>query len=747
MSRPTPRPTRPPTRRSAVRDNDCAATPMTPACDAATGCCVACVPASDRCARGTYCDSAAQSCVPGCRPDDDCTVAVTDAGALVRHCDTATRACLECVTNDHCAAGSLCVGNTCVAGCTAERACPTGQSCCGGACVDPQSNTAHCGRCAARCVAPNATPACMNGSCAVGACTGTFSNCDDDPANGCETSTLSDVRHCGAGRTACAPRANSAVDCAGGRCAYTCTAGFADRDGDAANGCEADTRTSTTSCGACGLACSPANATAACAGGACRVGACNAGFGDCDANATNGCETDLRTTVSSCSACGRACPTPRNTVPACVDTLCAVTCAAGYGECNGDTADGCEVELARAVDHCGSCGRSCVTANVSTAECAAGACLILSCAAGFADCDGNAANGCETDLTTSTSHCNACGAACAPSNATGCCDAGRCAIAACAAGFADCDMSAASGCETDTRTATASCGACGVACAYANAAASCADSACRLGACVDGYGDCDARAANGCETDLRTSAAHCGVCGRVCAVGQSCASGTCAALASCAAIHAAAPSAPSGTYAIDPGGPAGAAAPFNAYCDMASDRGGWTLIMMAASTPTGTFGYDAAAWTDTAVLNPAVTDPTMNVSVKSPAFNALPFAAVRMCLGSLTACLNETVTATSARALFAGAERLGGRALSDFRTWGYAGTLGCNRFGFNVFDIGGGAARCRYGILLNNESICEGSVDGGRGFGCRGYYGEQISAGQGDGIVAVSHERGWIFAR
>ncbi|MEZ4393137.1 MAG: hypothetical protein R3A48_18775 [Polyangiales bacterium] len=48
---------------------------------------------------------------------------------------------------------------------------------------------------------------------------------------------------------------------------------------------------------------------------------------------------------------------------------------------------------------------------------------------------------------------------------------------------------------------------------------------------------------------------------------------------------------------------------------------------------------------------------------------------------------------------------------------------------------------------MNNESTCEGSVDGGRGLGCRGYYGLQISAGQGDGIVSVALTRGFILVR
>jgi len=838
-------------------DNDCASTPMTPVCDAATRRCVGCVTARDTCPRGAYCDATSLTCAPGCDADDDCAPVgpVPDGGVAPRNqrCDTASRACVECVADEHCAPGNLCVGNLCVAGCNAMRACPAGQVCCGGGCVDPQTNTAHCGACGTVCMVPNGAPACVNGTCAVDRCNGAFDDCDNAAANGCETNTQTSTAHCGGCGMACATRANATVACAAGRCAYECAAGFADCDGDASNGCEADTRASASHCGACNRACSPPNATGACVASACTVAACATGYGDCDMNPMNGCETDVRNAVAHCGMCANACAAAPNTVPSCVGGTCAATCVAGFGECDGDRANGCEVDLSSSTSHCGSCGRSCVTANVSAATCAAGACRITACATGYADCDmnpangcevdtrvspghcgmcgnacsvmggsatcrasacvvascdpgrgdcdGDAANGCETSTQTSAAHCGGCGMACALPNATARCDAGRCAVAtcnegfadcdgvamngcevntrtsaahcgacnnacatpngapacangacrvgSCNGGFADCDMSPGNGCEVNTQTSAAHCGACGATCAPANATPLCAGGTCRVGSCNAGRGDCDNNAANGCETDTNASNAHCGACGRACASAQSCVSGACSALASCLAIRNANPSAPSGTYTIDPDGPGGPTAPFAAYCDMASSGGGWTLILMAPNSGSD-FGYDSAAWTNTATVNPNVTDPSMNVAMKSPAFSTLGFTSMRFCLGSLSGCLNESVTAGSAREVFAGGERAFNRSPGDFTAMGYIGGYGCQRNGINVYDVGAGAgarARCRYGILMNNESTCEGSVDGGRGLGCRGYYGAQISAGQGDGIVPFALTRGFILVR
>src|SRR5205085_8291062 len=62
-------------------------------------------------------------------------------------------------------------------------------------------------------------------------------------------------------------------------------------------------------------------------------------------------------------------------------------------------------------------------------------CYQASCDPGFADCDGNGKNGCETDLESSAGNCGACGNACAIPNAAAACEGGACAFVGCNAGF------------------------------------------------------------------------------------------------------------------------------------------------------------------------------------------------------------------------------------------------------------------------------------------------------------------------
>ncbi|MDP3219269.1 MAG: hypothetical protein Q8S73_34540 [Deltaproteobacteria bacterium] len=510
---------------ACARDADCAGRAEGAVCEVATGRCVRCLPAADTCPAGQFCVAGTNTCAPGSRNDEGCAAGATDAGAApARRCDVLTRACVECVTDDHCPPGNLCVGSLCVTGCNAGRACPAGLSCCSGACVDTQSNVAACGACDQRCAVPNGAAACLNGTCSVATCTPPNADCDMAAGNGCEVNTQGDLAHCGACNAACPTRANATSTCTAGACGFTCNTGFENCDGDASNGCEVDTRASASHCGGCGRACAPPNAAGACVAGACTVGACAANFGDCDGNPSNGCEVDTRSSASHCGACAAACPAPANSVPACVGSTCLRTCAVGFDDCDLVEGNGCEVNLRTSNAHCGRCGQACTLANGS-ATCVSGTCTLTACAAGYGDCDASRANGCEVDLNTATASCGACGRACAaPANASAVCAAGACGYT-CNPGFGDCDGMAANGCEVDLATSVAHCGRCG---------ATCATGVCTGGVCQPAR--CDDRVRNGAETDVDCGGS--GTCPRCplclgCASGADCVHGACSAAGRC----------------------------------------------------------------------------------------------------------------------------------------------------------------------------------------------------------------------
>lgn len=104
------------------------------------------------------------------------------------------------------------------------------------------------------------------------------------------------------------------------------------------------------------------------------------------------------------NCCGIACPTGEHGVaPTCVSGRCVVVCAAGWGNCDGVEANGCEVDLSRVTAHCGACGAPCASGRV----CSEGAC-VTSCRAGLWLCP----DGCR-DLMGEMSNCGGCGSVCA----------------------------------------------------------------------------------------------------------------------------------------------------------------------------------------------------------------------------------------------------------------------------------------------------------------------------------------------
>jgi hypothetical protein len=168
--------------------------------------------------------------------------------------------------------------------------------------------------------------------------------------------------------------------------------------------------------GCAAAACDPcpsANGIAGCdAAGACTL-TCNVGFGDCDGNPSNGCEADTASSPVHCGVCNHACPGPSGQA-ACVAGVCGLACPLGTSDCNGNPADGCEVDVTSTAN-CGTCGHACANTNGTTA-CVAGMCL-PQCNVGFGNCNGNPDDGCETALNADpgdVNNCGGCGVACPP---------------------------------------------------------------------------------------------------------------------------------------------------------------------------------------------------------------------------------------------------------------------------------------------------------------------------------------------
>jgi hypothetical protein len=458
-----------------------------------------------------------------------------------------------------CAAGTACTAGSCVLSCGA------GITQCGSNCVNLQTDNNHCGACGTVCPAGQV---CSEGRCGA-TCASPLITCTGTSGSYCANTAI-DPANCGACSAACSLANVASSGCSGGTCSVVrCNPDFGDCDAMAANGCETDVRTSLQNCGGCGRACSLANATATCTAGACAVMACAAGYDDCDGNPANGCEVNTRTDNTNCGACGTTCGAGQ----VCSAGRCGATCSAPLVACTGTGGSFC---ANTAIDpaNCGACGAACALTNVASQGCSGGVCSVGQCSPNFGDCDAMATNGCETDVRTSLQNCGGCGRACNLANATATCTAGACAVTACAAGFADCDGNPANGCEVNTRTDNTNCGACGTVCAAgqvcgmgscattcaaplvlcggactntgndpahcgacgnvcpsaSNTIAVCAASNCAA-LCATGFGNCDNNLSNGCEANLTNSVTNCGACGTVCPTRanatSSCTGGTC----------------------------------------------------------------------------------------------------------------------------------------------------------------------------------------------------------------------------
>ncbi|MDF2692355.1 MAG: Tryptophan synthase alpha chain [Labilithrix sp.] len=256
----------------------------------------------------THC--VAGKCQRECEPDGtmffaDCNGWVDDGCEV--HISNDAENCGACGVK--CAPGVRCFDGKC--------GCPAGQVDCDGICVDTASSDTNCGTCGNRCVASGTTPptnmeyGCGGGDCGQLRCKSNYSqqwrNCNDDiETDGCETNVVGNVNHCGQCGNKCAP---------GQQC-------LRDRNGIPFCACEpnetmcgsgsnlycADLTNSAGDCGACGHSCpgSIANGQAVCRKGYCAY-ECETGWGDCDDDPVNGCETNLMVNGGNCGACGNRC--------------------------------------------------------------------------------------------------------------------------------------------------------------------------------------------------------------------------------------------------------------------------------------------------------------------------------------------------------------------------------------------------------------------------------------------------------
>ncbi len=396
--------------------------------------------------------------------------------------------------------------------------------------ADLRTTLDHCGRCGNRCAFANAATSCNNGVCALGACTIGFANCDGDGSNGCETNLNTAPLNCGM----CGTRCPGGFVCTNGSCQNSCNMGLTDCAGACVN-----VITNAQNCGACGNACmNRPNGTGACVSSACNV-ACNPNFRNCDGNVVNGCEIDTRTDETNCGACGTVCPNAANATRLCSNSLCGFTCNGGFGNCDNNPANGCEVNLSNNNSNCGVCGTSCSggrTCSGGSCVCPAGQtfcagvgrCVNLSidglncgmcgnaCAAGQSCSSGNCVLNCGANETlcgascantmTNPSHCGGCNRQCMPGQV---CNLGVC---GCPPGQMACGIAC-----LDTTTDRNNCGGCNMACPGDR---NCVGSRC---VCSGGRTDCGV----GPCVDTTSDNLNCGACMSPCPINSTCSNSVC----------------------------------------------------------------------------------------------------------------------------------------------------------------------------------------------------------------------------
>ena len=180
-------------------------------------------------------------------------------------------------------------------------------------------------------------------------------------------------------------------------------------------------------------------------------------------------------------------------------SLCCCLAALSIAGCANDSKsihdNGCMID-------CGS------LSHVASAECQNNVCVIDACDEGYNDCDHESSNGCEKFGACSGGYSGeTCSQDCSslPNVASGSCNNGSCVIQGCMPGYSNCDALWNNGCEhegactpppSDPNVCTPECST------LPNVGeVSCNNNSCTIQSCKDGYNNCDADPANGCEVE------------------------------------------------------------------------------------------------------------------------------------------------------------------------------------------------------------------------------------------------------
>lgn len=243
-----------------------------------------------------------------------------------------------------CEAGFACSGGACT-----RQVCTPGTPRCSGTSVTETCRADGLGYEGLRSCPSGTSCNASTGTCAGWVCTPGTATCVGNSRVACNPDGLgATTTPCGTGTT-----------CSGGICAaWVCTPGAFDcADVNTRRQCNAD-----------GLGYTPAPCPAmnACIGGACRAWMCTPG------QSAPTCATTTSRQVCSPDGQGyttSACPVAANATGACVGGTCGITCNANYGNCDANANNGCEAAFQSDRMNCGACGTVC------TGSCVAGVCI------------------------------------------------------------------------------------------------------------------------------------------------------------------------------------------------------------------------------------------------------------------------------------------------------------------------------------------------------------------------------------